>query len=471
MILSLDTQRDIRNAALSALHYIAFDQHCEVSDILALLSTTSHTSISGPNTAPTVVLSTTPSQPDPKQAAPSAATAPGGVHAEVSPASDTSETGGEEPSILPATPSPELQPTSTPAVQAQNVEPTSEVLDGPSLSPPGAERAVDPGPSLPPRGRPETTRAQVVAVHHAHPEWPSKLIAEHLSITEDSVRATASRKKLKLVSWWDYQRAEAAKKAAGIIAPARTETPPAVAAEPAIVSPAKAKKPTLGDRIVAVRAEHPDWPYRVVAKHLGAPKNSVQAYASVLGFIWPSQAEYDDAEAAKILPANEPIARRKKLADMIRAHLADHPDATLKDLSDALGVKQTSIGWAAKKAGIVLRKYTAEERSAATSKGIQAKALTQPAGVAIEGGDIPRPSKPAIDAENEPLDAPRVIKRPKGQRICLRQKLGAGKYLHMGGEGLVDSKVYAWIGTTAQLGPLRAKFPDTAGMVEEVVEA
>lgn len=451
-ILSLDTQRDIRNAALSALHYIAFEMHCDVPDIIALI--------------------TTPSQPDPKQAAPSAATAPG------------ADTGGEEPSILPATPSPEPQPTSTPAVQAQNVELSSKVLDGPSHSLPGAERAVDrapvpsegeeagksgevaASPASPPRGRPETTRAQVVRVHHENPDWPSKLISEHLSISEDAVRATASRKKLKLVSWWDYQRAEAAKKAAGLIAPAQPETPPAVAAEPAIVAPAppalpaQAKKATLQDRIVAVRLEHPDWPYRVVAKHLGAPKNSVQAYASVLGFTWPSQAEWDAAQA--------PVPKPPTLADRIKAHLADHPDATLKELSDALGVKQTSVGWAASKAGIELRKYTAEERAEATRRGIAAKAKTA---APVEGADMARPGKVALDTENEPLDAPRVIKRPKGQRIRLRQKLGSGKYLHMGGEGLVDSKVYAWIGTSAQLEALRARFPDTAGMVEEVVEA
>lgn len=75
---------------------------------------------------------------------------------------------------------------------------------------PGAECAEDRAQN-PKRPRKETGRAKILATHALHPDLPSKLIAEHLSISEDAVRATASRKNIKLVSWWDYERALKAK--------------------------------------------------------------------------------------------------------------------------------------------------------------------------------------------------------------------------------------------------------------------
>ena len=44
---------------------------------------------------------------------------------------------------------------------------------------------------------------------------------------------------------------------------------------------------TLKERIIALRAEHPEWTLDQAARHLRAPRNSVQSYASILKFKWP----------------------------------------------------------------------------------------------------------------------------------------------------------------------------------------
>lgn len=75
-ILAPHTASQVRNAALSALHFIAYEHQCEVSDILALVSGP-FASISGPDAEKaSVVLSTTdtPSQPSPASQAPAART-------------------------------------------------------------------------------------------------------------------------------------------------------------------------------------------------------------------------------------------------------------------------------------------------------------------------------------------------------------------------------------------------------------
>jgi hypothetical protein len=390
VILSTDTQRDIRNAALSALHYIAFDQHCEVSDILALITPEIANLVETP--------SFTPSQLDPKQAASSVATAPGGVHAEVSPASDTSETGGEEPSILPAThepdaqtdgtgdferdtaqsvpaqltdgnivadglsrsasfpvaagddlpvgepganaskgvtggesaanPSSEPQPTSTPAVQAQNVEPSFEVLDGPSLSPPGAERAVAPAPIPEPDDAPVgqiTVKDRVKALHDEHPEFTAVMAYEHLGITKGSLAGQSSVLKIK----W-----------ARAVTRGRPPKPPA-----------PESRDDLDARIIALHTAEPDLTRPRLAERLGIDRFKLNAAVARLALDVPHAVRGDaGAFVPEVIPPatpQTPVAlppkELKTLNDRVAALHHQHPAWTGRMIANELGANQGSV--------------------------------------------------------------------------------------------------------------------------------
>lgn len=476
MILSIETQRDIRNAALSALYYIAFDQKCEVSDILALLSTTSHTSISGPDTTEPVVLVTTPSQPEPKQAAPS-----------------------EEPSILPATPMPDHlpdagnlveatlpQPTSTPAVQAQNVEPSSEVLDGPSPSLSGAECAAEPvpvpsggesagksgeasaSPASPPRGRPETTRAQVIRVHHENPTWPSKLIAEHLSISEDAVRATASRKKLKLVSWWDYQRAQAAtkagelrssaqpqQKAAEVLAPAAEAATPEPAQLPQVVANAPKRVNGRQDQVLAIHAEHPDWPAKLIAEHMEVTPQYVTAAASRLNLSLVSWAEHVAATAT----------RPETLSDRVYATYAEHPDWSNGRIADHCGCSHSTVSsWLAS------RRRAAKVTATVEAPDPEPQPTTTPAAAIVPADD----DEPL--AETAPYRiAPKIAKRAPQGRFYLRDQ--DGRFVHQSlqasptgpGPLMTSDRKWGWYDTMDRYRGAKKLWPQIALMRKEGV--
>lgn len=173
----------------------------------------------------------TPSQPE----APSKPHAPAADTPATQAAGDTTD--GEE---TPRPSSPSVNPD-TSAVTADEEQARHEPVDEWATPPehvdpvvasslPGAECAADRAP-IPKPPRKETGRAKILATHAEHPDWPSKLIAEHLGISEDAVRATASRKNIKLVSWWDYERALKAQKRKELAA--AVEKPPEAAEPPA----------------------------------------------------------------------------------------------------------------------------------------------------------------------------------------------------------------------------------------------
>lgn len=439
------TARQLRNASMSALYRVAYDHDVDLADVMA---------------------SITPSQPPQSSQAPAARTyppVPVAVHAGETPSSsaDHSDACPHDPDGqhfigcgcdgIDDEPIPEA-PKPLPDEEHRPAEAKTSDQGALSSEPGGMqdESAIHPAtPSKPARGRPATTRAKIVAVHAEHPEWPSKLIAEHLGIGEDTVRACASRKGLKLVSWWDYQRT----------LPPEQRTVPA--------KPASAV-PSNRDRVREAHTAHPDFTAKELAFHLGMDELNLRAVASQIGLKLP--------KAKVITPPT-----RVTLADKIRAHLVDHPDATARELSDALGVKLTSIGWAAQKAGITLRKRTTEERSEASRRSAKPRQPKLQEPVERAGPPTPRaePKQPPVSTAAEPFDddepAPRVrkVNRAPTGRFYLRDK--DGRYVHQSlqatpigsGPMMTIDRKWAWFDTMDRYRGAKKLWPELADMRKE----
>lgn len=330
----------------------------------------------------------------------------------------------------------------------------------------GAESEVEPTPS--PEG---SNRDRVEQCHHEHPEWPSKVIAQHLGMSHDAVRAAASRRKLKLVSWWDYQRG----------------LPP----EQRTVQVRPKAGPTQRDRVRDAIAGYPLAGAKELAAILDMSEHSVRAIASQIGARLPTLADIkaattealkaaqpkpveaesppSEAEpAAEPEPQSEPTPRKHKritLADKIRGHLVIQPDATLRDVATATGASLTSIGWAAQKAGITLRKYTAEERSEATARGALKRALPPAAPQPVSS------AAPAIAPEHHG-----AIKRAPQGRFYLRDK--DGRYVHQGllasptgaGPMMTEARAWAWYDTMERYKGAKRKWPELASMRKEAAQ-
>lgn len=262
--------------------------------------------------------------------------------------------------------------------------------------------------------------------------------------------------------------------------------PNRVSAPSAAFSPAPAK----GDQVRACHAEHPDWPANVIAAHLGMKPTSVRAFASLLRLSLPSQRDYVAAQAAKTsdalriavqpetppaaipepgieAPAAEPPAKRITLADRIRAHLADHPDATARDIANATGKTITSVSWAAIKAEIPLRKLTSEEHAEASRRGAQGTA--KPSEAFTPPSEAPEP--PAVAPE--PRKA--VVYRhssPPG-RFYVRDR--EGRYLHMSllpcptgpGPLMTTKRADDWCDNSQRFKGARKLWPEIATMRKE----
>lgn len=212
--LSAHTSRAIHNKGRAALYSIAAEYDCDFDDVVALLGTTSHTSITGHHSPFVRLPDTTPSQSE----APSKPHAPAADTPASQAAGDT--TGAEVSSSLasapvensvagdPVTLIPEV-PKPLPDDEEMRRPAEAKTSEQGTLSsePGGVQDRCESTPPTPSRPRKDTARANILAIHAEHPDWPSKLIAEHLGISEDAVRATASRNGIKLVSWWDYERA------------------------------------------------------------------------------------------------------------------------------------------------------------------------------------------------------------------------------------------------------------------------
>lgn len=76
-------------------------------------------------------------------------------------------------------------------------------------------------------------------------------------------------------------------------------------AETLLSEPSVATKEPVGKALMVIKCheEHPDWPAKVIAKHLGLSRGSVSAHASLYGVSLPSQRDYDEAQKAKTTEA------------------------------------------------------------------------------------------------------------------------------------------------------------------------
>lgn len=263
-MLSAHTSRAIHNKGRAALYSIAAEYDCDFDDVVALLGTTSHTSIPSAHNPFTRLESTTQSQPEVSSSlhAPAAQTdgeAPPASpsvapiiepqpSAEAVQASGTSQGGNLSPrgGLSNSLPGAECAEDRAPIPEAPKPLPNDEIMRRPaeaktseqgtlSSEPGGVQDRCESTPPTPSRPRKDTARANILAIHAEHPDWPSKLIAQHLGISEDAVRATASRKGIKLVSWWDYERA------------LKAETRQALAAS--VAKPPEAEAPTVEPQV------------------------------------------------------------------------------------------------------------------------------------------------------------------------------------------------------------------------------
>lgn len=400
------TFRTSQTAIIAALRPV-LDRDA-ISPLEPSQSTTSKSSVSAADSALDGDLITTPSQPDSSKV----------MAAETPAAQEAGETDGEagltsqvSPSVQPdpaASAAPDAQGDAAGTQSSEPAAPKSESHQGEIL---GREVSVprdtaetgksgeghEPSPA-PVRGRPETVRAKVIECHQQHPTWPSKLVAEHLGISEDQVRATASRKGLKLVSWWDYVRSQKAKTTEAL----KHETVPS-GADPVEPAPAASAEP----------------------------------------------------------PIATPKPERETLASKIRAHLAEHPDATLKEVSDALGARMTSVSWAAQRAGIELRKRTPEEISEVSIKS------------AVGRSRPPTIIQPP-PAERDASDVLHEVRRPAKQaRFYVRDK--AGRYLHQSlersptdtGPLMTVNRKWAWFDNAQRFAGACKKWPEIGAMRQE----
>lgn len=187
-ILSLSAKRNIRNAALSALHYIAYESECEVSDILVLLTE--------PPRADAPVAQTAP--------LPTVQSSQAGVDAVASPATDLNApdeqavAGEGSPAPDPAFHSPETADENAPGLAHAGEGPTSPAPNPDADPPPerpGASDASlpsDEAGEVPPTKHgaspaPIRKRDLVVQCAAEHPDWTHQQIADHLGLSRGSV--------------------------------------------------------------------------------------------------------------------------------------------------------------------------------------------------------------------------------------------------------------------------------------------
>lgn len=390
-LMSAHHKTRIHHLGMSAVYRIAADEGCDPSDVIALLGTTT---ISGPKGIGSIHSVSAADSPFTrlKEINQSDIGMPISQPSQpVSPPVPAVQTGEEvNSSSLGSSP---VEPISSSAPNGDEMAHGRDSLSHAApTSLPGAESAVDQAPI---RGRKPTTRDKIVAVHAEHPDWPSKLIAQHLNISEDAVRATASRRSLKLVSWWDYERALKA-----------------------------------GTR-------------QALASAVAKPQGAVEPPAEPQVQPPPQQP-----------PATTPAPpKRVTIADKINAHLADHPDATAREIADATGESINSVTYAALSKGITLRKNTPEE-----TREAHAKAMAVRAGI-----DLPLAPPVVMQMRSEPTG--RFYLRDKTTLLYVHQSLSPAPT----GDGplMTDDRKRAWYDNLKRYRGARGKWPQIAAMRKE----
>lgn len=477
--LSAHTSRAIHNKGMQAVYGIAAEFDVPVEDVIALLGTTSNPSKTGVPSLFVRLESTTQWQPvSSKVTAADTSTAP--------PVDETTDGAGLS-SSQPTAPSvdPIHVTNEDEVLAAEGMRPGEEYVPKPSPLP--GDPAGEVGLTLSEETSPAAfsspaepvakpmTRADLIRADLAeHPNSTAAEIAARLGMDVHPVRSTARMCNI----------------------PVRKLTPDEVKATQSQLK--KQSINTDATRVLAAHAANPGWTARMIGKALGITPQRVTALAGSRSIKLVSQPDYDAAQvkartqelAASLPPTYQPgqeqppatipaaeidaPTKRVPLGKRIAVYVAEHPAATLKDVSEAIGATMQSTGWAAKKAGIELRKYTAEERSEATSRGIQARKAKAPA-------EPPRSLMPRADAiqpDETVMSDPQALRtyRPAqttSARFYLRDK--AGHFLHMSLEAsptddgplMTKNRAYAWVDNAQRYRGALKLWPEIAELRKE----
>ena len=203
------------------------------------------------------------------------------------------------------------------------------------------------------------------------------------------------------------------------------------------------------------------------------PEEKAAAHSAAANTRWASVER--KPKRAKAKPAPKPPVpevadkpRRVIIADQIKAHLFDHPDATSRDVADAIGKSITSVAWAARKAGIKLRKLTPEEH-AETVRAAVGKA--EPARSLLPKGDAIQPDETVMGSTFK--SGHRVPSQSSPTRFYVRDK--AGRYLHQSlersptddGPLMTINRAYAWFDNAQRFAGAAKKWPEIETMRKE----
>jgi hypothetical protein len=109
---------------------------------------------------------------------------------------------------------------------------------------------------------------------------------------------------------------------------------------------------SLREQVRICHLEHPDWPAKIIAAHLGCPSGTVSGYASKLGLSLPSVASYEAAQAAKtteaLRAAPKAVSTARSVAaamleGRVRAMHAQRPNFTARMIAKELGANLNSV--------------------------------------------------------------------------------------------------------------------------------
>ncbi|MGV8950101.1 MAG: hypothetical protein ACOH2M_03285 [Cypionkella sp.] len=258
-------------------------------------------------------------------------------------------------------------------------------------------------------------------------------------------------------------------------------------------SPTPSPSPTKTQLVRECHAAHPDWPASEIAKATGIRGDQIHGLARHAGIKLPSASEYKAAQFAATTEALKasaslatqpepatpppaipdaateppPPAKRFTLADKIRAHLASHPDATLAEVTEAIGGKMSAVGWAAQKAGIVLRKRNAQERSEASARGRARLPDT-----------LTPPDESSIQPDETVMSAPQAVHQYRPAPLTTARfyvRDGQGRYLHQSlersptdtGPLMTTNRKWAWFDNSQRYRGACKKWPEIETMRKE----
>ena len=228
------------------------------------------------------------------------------------------------------------------------------------------------------------------------------------------------------------------------------------------VNDATAPAPSRAEIIRGLHAEHPGWTAPDIARHLGIIPQKVVKAATRAGIVLPK------GKPGRRKPETRPNGRPRQpesLLSRIRAHIADHPDASSVDCAAALGTTVEKVRNSIKGSGVVLAPAKRGPNSAAHP-------APQPQDRAAAPAQPPAPSSPArtnVSSIATGRTSPSAIvtkpvHRPSGARFHLRDD--AGRYLRFDCMDMTDDRARAWIGDERQLAGCRRAFSLAADLRE-----